>query len=124
MIQSLKMNSYEVWVHLGCSEEEQAYVQPVEFTIKIDFLKPVLGCETDQLNDSIDYVEMTEKIKKISTSKKFQLIEHLNFEVFKSLYQMLVEKKTKGALEVTIKKIRVPVAHLNQGVEFTCRQEL
>ncbi|MFZ3231897.1 MAG: FolB domain-containing protein [Pseudobdellovibrio sp.] len=124
MKQTLKINNFEVWVHLGCSIEEQKYSQPVELTLKIEFLKNLNGCLTDSLHDAIDYVRLAEIMKKVALAKNYKLIEHLNYEIFKSLIIDIKNKDVSGEIELTIKKIRVPVENLRSGVEFTCQQIL
>ena len=118
--QSLKIQDYEVWVHLGCTAEEQTFTQPVHFNIEIQFEKAVKGFETDRLADTIDYVELTALIKSKSMKGPFHLIEFLNVEVFKILHEFLKLKNVKGNLIVQAKKIRVPVENLRNGVVFTC----
>ncbi len=118
--QTLKLQDYEVWVHLGCTADEQAFTQPIHFSVEIEFDQPVVGCETDRLADSVDYVELTMLIKSQSMKGPFHLIEHLTYRVFKSLIAYLKIKQTTGRLIVQAKKIRVPVENLRHGVVFTC----
>lgn len=122
--QTLRINQFEVWVHLGCSAEEQKHTQPVHFTLEIKFLKNLPGSQTDLLVDAVDYVELTESMKSVALAKHYRLIEHLNQEVFNALINVLKKKKFTAEIELTIKKIRVPVENLTNGVEFTCQQML
>lgn len=122
--QSLKVQDYEVWVHLGCTKDEQVFTQPVHFTVEIQFEKAVKGFDTDKLSDTIDYVELTALIKSRCMKGPFHLIEHLNEEVFSILYEFLKLKQVKGYVIVQAKKIRVPVENLRSGVVFTCEAEL
>ncbi len=124
MKQILKINQFEVWVHLGCTVEERKHTQPVHFTLQIKFIKNLAGSQTDQLTEAVDYVGLTESIKSVALAKHYQLIEHLNQEVFDSLMSLLKKKKLTAEIELTIKKIRVPVENLMNGVEFTCQQML
>jgi len=122
--QTLKVNDFEVWVHLGCGSEEQKHAQPVHFTLKIDFSKNLNGYKTDSLHDAVDYVRLTEIMKSVAMKKNYQLIEHLNHEVFVALIADIKNKDVQGEIALTIKKIRVPVENLRSGVEFTCQQTL
>jgi dihydroneopterin aldolase len=122
--QTLKIKDFEVWVHLGCGIEEQKHSQPVEFTLNIEFLKNLNGCVSDNLHEAIDYVRLTEIIKTVSTKKSYKLIEHLNHEVFTELIADIKTKDVSGEISLTLRKIRVPVANLRSGVEFTCQQTL
>jgi len=120
--QTLRFKNYEVWVHLGCSLEEQKQAQPVQFTVEIKFLKNLNGSITDQLQDAVDYVQLSEMIKSKAQSKNFQLIEHLNQQVFENLTFALKQKKILAEISLTVRKMRVPIENLMDGVEFTCQQ--
>lgn len=122
--QKLIIQDYEVWVHLGCTAEEQSFTQPVHFTIQITFSQNLPGGETDKLNDAIDYVELTALIKTQAMKGPFQLIERLNAQVFETLFHFLKLKKISGNLSVQIKKIRVPIENLRNGVVFVCEATL
>jgi len=122
--QSMKIQDYEVWVHLGCSDDEQTFSQPIHVSVELHFDKNVVGLETDQLRDAIDYVEVAEVIKTQAQKKKYHLVEHLCGEVIKHLFQVLKERHVKGFLTVHVKKIRVPVENLRNGVVFTCEAKL
>ncbi|MBC7742847.1 MAG: dihydroneopterin aldolase [Bdellovibrionaceae bacterium] len=122
--QTLRIQDYEVWVHLGCTADEQAFTQPVHFTVELHFNQNVLGGQTDQLTDAIDYVELMALIKAQAMKGPFHLIERLNELVFNNLYQFLKLQKVTGTLKVEIKKIRVPVENLRNGVVFKCEATL
>lgn len=127
--QKMIIQDFEVWVHLGCTTEEQAHAQPVHFTFEINFKNPVPGCQTDQLDDAIDYVKITGILKKASSEKKFQLIEHLNQQAFNAVIDYLKTRKLKAEklkaeIKLSVKKIRVPVENLRNGVVFSCEAEL
>lgn len=122
--QTLKVNNFEVWVHLGCSAEEQYHSQPVLFSLEIKFLKNLPGSQTDQLKDAVDYVALTEMIKRTAQQKSFQLIEHLNQSVFDHVIASFRQQHIFAEVSLNIRKIRVPVENLKDGVEFTCYQLL
>ena len=121
---TLKISKLEVWVALGCSNEERSQTQPVYFTLEIKFLKNLSGSETDQLNHAVDYVHLTDVIKTTAKQKPYQLIEHMNSEVFNSLTLSLKQHQIFADVQLSVKKIRVPVEGLTDGVEFTCQQML
>lgn len=122
--QKLKIQDFEVWVHLGCSTEEQKHAQPVHMTLEINFKNPILGCQTDHLDDTIDYVKMTSIMKMIATEKPYQLIEHLSHQCLLGLLEYLKSKNVKATIQLSVQKIRVPVDNLRNGVVFTCEANL
>ena len=124
MKHKLLVQDFEVWVHLGCDKEEQKFTQPVHFNLEIIFENPVLGAQTDQLEDSVDYAKMASILKMISTEKPYSLLEHLNFRVFSGVVEYIKSKKLGAELKLSVKKIRVPVENLKNGVVFSCEAKL
>ena len=122
--QTTRINNFEVWVNLGCSTDEQTNLQPVHFSLEIKFLKNLDGCHSDKLTDAVDYVTLTQIIKQTATLKPFHLIEHMNYLVFEKLIQCLMQQQIFAEVILTIRKLRVPVENLKDGVEFTCQQML
>lgn len=120
----MKIKEYEVWVSLGCSTEEQSYKQPVLFNIQFEF-SSIQNCEkSDQLQDAVDYVTVTEILKKSAESKPYQLIEHMCFEATEKVFIFLKSKNLQGHLKVELLKLRPPVPNLNAGVSWLCQRQL
>lgn len=124
MLHSIHIQDYEVWVSLGCAKEEQTYSQPVHFNLSLEYDELVKGAVTDDLQDATDYVAITDIMKKVGQSKPYHLIEHLNEMVLAGVTQYLKSKYFKGHIKLSIKKIRVPVENLRNGVVFTCATRL
>lgn len=124
MNQIMKLNKYEVWVSLGCSEEEQSLPQPVLFDVQIHFSQNVKGVITDHLQDTVDYVALTEIIYKVATEKSFHLVEHLCFLVHQHIETYLKKNKIHGYFQTEVVKLRAPVRSLQGGVSFSCQSEL
>ena len=120
----LNIKDYEVWVSLGCSKAEQSLKQPIIFNVEVKFTSIITGETTDQLSDAVDYVMLTNILKKSAESKSYQLIEHMCFEATEKISEYLILKKIKGQLQVTLLKLRAPVAHLKSGVSWTCQRQL
>ena len=124
MKHQLLIQDYEVMVHLGTAVEERKYLQPARFTFEIDFQHELLGASTDQLQDAVDYVAITGIIKATATQKKYQLIEHLGFEVFKNLVSHLQKQNLKAHLKLSARKVHVPIENLKNGVIYSCSHAL
>ena len=124
MKQTLKINNFEVWVHLGCLVEEQKHLQPVHFTFEINYSTNLRGHQSDHIEDATDYVQLTEIIKNQAQKKNYKLIEHLNHEVFSALVQHFKKHNILAEVKLTIRKLRVPVENLRNGVEFSCQLNL
>ena len=111
-------------MHLGCLAEEQKHAQPVHFSFEIIYSSNLLGSQTDQIEHAIDYVHLIEIMKFQAQKKNYKLIEHLNHEVFSELVQHLQKCKILAEIKLTVRKLRVPVENLRNGVEFSCQQIL
>ena len=120
----LLIQDYEVMVHLGCTAEEQKYLQPVRFNFEIEYQQELQGCSTDKLADVTDYVALTTIMKNRATQKNFNLIEHMGYEVFKSLVEYLQKQSLKARVKISAKKVNVPIENLKNGVIYSCSHEL
>ncbi len=124
MQSEMKIKNYEVWVSLGCTKEEQSFPQPVHFNIEILFTSKVLAESTDQLQDSLDYVAITDTIRAAAESKSYHMIEHLGFSVAEALKSKINGQYLGSTLIVRTHKLRVPVKNLHDGVEWSCKLNL
>jgi dihydroneopterin aldolase len=120
----LEVQNYEVAVQLGTTVEEQSAFQPVHFSLDILFLGPIAAVQSDNIEDAVDYSELTKIIKFIATSKKYHLVEHLGHQVMAGLIQYLKSKNIKSALKLSLRKIKVPIENLRNGVVFSCETQL
>lgn len=117
----LEISSYECYVSLGCSTEEQSLLQPVLIDIVINFDMALRGSITDKIEDAVDYTALIGSIDAVAKNRSFHLIENLCFEVHQAVSALLIEKKIKSNLKTKATKVRVPVKNLRNGVSFTCQ---
>lgn len=109
---------------LGCTKEEQSLTQPVLFNIEILFTSKVLAETTDQLQDSLDYVALTDTIKTAAEKKSYHMVEHLGFNVAEALKNKIRGQYEGSTLIVRAHKLRAPVKNLRDGVEWSCKLTL
>lgn len=124
MEQILRIQDFEVMVNLGYSEAEQLERQPVQFTLELKFSESVGACASDQLHDTVDYVELTQIISAVATMKNYHLIEHLNQQVLNDLTIYLKNRNVRATARLSVHKIKVPIANLKNGVIFSCETSL
>ena len=117
----MKIKNFEVWVSLGCTTEEQSLTQPVRFNIDILFASKVLAEESDRLQDSLDYVTLTNVIRSESEKKSYRMIEHLGWSVAVALKNEIGGQYLGGTITVRTQKLRAPVKNLHDGVEWSCK---
>lgn len=121
MKQTLKINTYEVWVSIGATKEEQSFLQPIHFDITLHFDKPVKGSASDVLDDTINYAALASHVKQVATARPYVLIENLCFMTHQHISQWLKSFGYTGDLTTEATKVRPPVASLQGGVTFTCQ---
>lgn len=124
MKSKMVIQDFEVAVHLGCSPEEQKYLQPVRFNFEIQFQVELKAMQTDRITDAVDYTLLTALMKSEAQKKNYQLIEHLNHEVFGALIKHLQGVSLKADLRLGVHKVRVPIEGLKSGVLFTCEASI
>ena len=118
----LQIQDYEIWVNLGCLADEQANKQPVHVSLILEFTALVKGAASDELQDTTDYVFLTKMIAEVASAKPYKLIEHLNDSIMNAILHDLRSTYFKGKVRLSVKKIRVPVENLRNGVVFECRR--
>lgn len=112
----LSIEDLEMWVHLGCSAGERATPQPVLLSVALRFGAPPRACETDELDDTICYAELSEVARGISASRDFKTVESMAWEIARGFRDRL-----PGSVRMTLRlaKPRAPVEGLRGGVAFT-----
>lgn len=120
MIQKILIENFEVSVKLGCYPEEKESAQPVFFTVELIFDSELRCARTDDIGDAVDYVEISEVLKKTAQSRHFSLVESLNFTAAAAVTEYLKSGPNRGIMRICTRKIRVPVEGLKNGVAVSC----
>ena len=122
---NLLISDLRLWVHLGCSAEEKFSPQLVSIDVDFTFKSPPSGLTTDQLKDTICYLEVVQNIQSLVQGKQFNLIEHLTHEIYRAINNLLLRKKhIISSVRVTTHKIAPPVPGVHGGAFFTYCNEL
>ena len=79
---SLSLENIIIPLHIGWSEEERKRPQDISINIDIQFDEPPHACETDDLEDTICYKTLSDKIREYCTSREFKLIEYLGYQLY------------------------------------------
>jgi dihydroneopterin aldolase len=117
----LSVNDFRLWVHLGHTEEEKFNRQPVSFTIELDFKKPPKATVTDELDDTVCYFDITAGIRALCEKKRFNLVEYLASEIYKSVEKTLKAKKMQSniaGVKITVLKLAPPVPDVHGGAAY------
>ncbi len=102
----------------GALPEEQDRRQPYEFDI--DVVADLTAVSTDELDDTIDYGAVLERIEEVTRNESFQLFERMAQRVAEAV--LADERITEVAVEV--KKLRPPVPSFldSSGIRIVRRQ--
>ena len=99
----------------GCSEEERTYLQPfiVDTELNLDLSK---AGKSDNIADTVDYVELFKEVKKIITGESRNLIEALAEDIASSLLRNFEQIES---VKVIIHKPEAPVAETFTGASVS-----
>jgi dihydroneopterin aldolase len=111
---SIVLHKLELGVHLGWPEAERLHKQIIFLDIHIDFLEPPHACITDHLDDTYSYEALSDLIEKKIGQRHFRLIEHLGYETYQLLKNVLPHNVL---LTICITK-KPPIPNLTGGVSF------
>lgn len=114
---SLIISDLRIWVHLGCAEEERVHPQLVSINIELEFKNMPLALDTDNINDTICYLEISKSIQELCKSKHFNLIEHMSMKIHETVSKTLHSNKGLiSSIKVSLHKVSPPVPGLHGGV--------
>ena len=105
------LNGMEFMGRHGCSEEERKHLQHfiVDAELYLDLYK---SGKSDNLTDTVDYVQVFNEVKKIVTGTPKNLIEAVAEEIAQSLLKQFIQIES---LRITIHKPAAPIAEIFNG---------
>jgi 7,8-dihydroneopterin aldolase/epimerase/oxygenase len=75
---------------------------------------------TDRLEDTVCYLKVVEHIQSLIQNKTFNLIEHLTYDIYLTVNNLVVHKKHMlSSIKVTVHKVAPPVPNVHGGVFFS-----
>src|SRR4051812_29284697 len=113
---SVSISDLRLKVRIGCEKAEREVPQYVSFYAEVRFQKLPQGCFTDQLEETVCYSNMSDKIRFLCEKNEYRLIEKLGWDVHSAIKEIL---PAKTELKVKITKERPPVPDLHGGSTFT-----
>ncbi|QIV96088.1 dihydroneopterin aldolase [Allofrancisella inopinata] len=116
MQQSLFLKGLEIYVSLGCSEEEKAQKQMVKIDLELVFGKNFTASDTDNLEQTICYYTLRNDIQKFCDNISCNLIEYLA----KQIYQFICDKHPTISIKY-LKLIKSPPVSQIESAAFVIR---
>ncbi|KPJ68106.1 MAG: hypothetical protein AMJ43_01495 [Coxiella sp. DG_40] len=108
----LILKNFTLSIHLGHTVQEREQPQPIILNAIIKFHELPLACKTNQLTDSICYKELSEAVTEFCTSKQFNLLEYLGYQLYKFIKDKLPQNIS---LWLSVAKI-TPIANLENSI--------
>ena len=111
----LEIHQLELYVFLGWSEEERSQPQNVWLDLQVLLRSVPKACETDLLDDTYCYHQLSDLIVQQISDKKYRLIEHLSYDIYHIAKTFF---KNTASLEVRITK-KPDISYPNAGIAFS-----
>ena len=92
----LTLHELTMPIHLGISKLEQKAPQIISLNISINQNKEPTGCKSDNIDDTICYDKLCQKIKSRCQNKTYNLIEHLCHDTWILIANELINYKTNN----------------------------
>jgi dihydroneopterin aldolase len=96
-------------------DEERSRTQEVRFDLVLEFHEHPRATESDRIDDTICYDELTQVIGRVCEQKSYHLIEHLG----QVAYDALKERAIGADLLLQVTKLKPPIPGLMGGVTFS-----
>jgi dihydroneopterin aldolase len=112
----LTIRGLELKVNLGWRDKELLEPQAIMLDVDIYLPEPPKACQTDDLQDSVCYAELINKIRQRLGNNKYRLIERLATEIFDVIAPEMPET---ARLRVQVTK-KPKIDGLTGGVSYTC----
>lgn len=116
MQQSLFLESLELYVSLGCSEEERAHKQMVKIDLELEFNQNYSASDTDNLEETICYYTLRNNIQKFCDNISCNLIEYLAKQIYNFIRSNYQDIKIKY-----LKLIKCPPVSQIESASFIIR---
>ena len=103
MKQSLFLSDVEIYVSLGCSEQERAHKQMINFDLELEFNQVYSASDSDNLEETICYYTLRNNIQQFCDDISCNLIEYLAKQIY-----LFIEKNYSNITIKYLKLIKKP----------------
>ena len=112
----LEIKSLVLPVYIGLAKEERKKAQDISFHVTLGFAQAPEDEQTDELENSVCYFKVCERIRQLIAHNTFSLIEKLACDTLVALKKDL---PPDVSVRVCVHK-QASVPYLKGGVSYTC----
>ncbi|MCE3231965.1 MAG: FolB domain protein [Rickettsiaceae bacterium] len=87
----ISLNDLLLKVNLGVTEEERNVKQDIKISFKLFFKNPPKACESDSLEETICYHDISRIVDQHCHESKVKLLEYLCFQLHKEVRKIVSE---------------------------------
>lgn len=113
MESTLILEGIEISGHCGLTQDERSHLQPIRIDLEIDCANSQAG-ETDNIQHTIDYAQIINRLLEIGTCNRFYLVESLADYIMRTLFDefpiiglSIWVRKTRPPLKATLNSVGV-----------------
>ena len=118
MNSTLILEGIEISGHCGLTQDERSHVQPIRIDLELDCANSQAG-ETDNIQHTIDYAQVINRLLEIGTRNQFYLVESLAEHIIRTLFDefpilglKIWVRKTNPPLKATVDSVGVRLARV------------
>lgn len=118
MQSSLVLSGLSLSVYLGWGEAERAISQIVSLSIRIQHAALPAGCQSDELEDTLCYDQLSQALERYLSGKTYRLIERLTNDLF-----IEIKKQLNASDRLTLTVTKQPPMDQLEMASFTLMDE-
>lgn len=118
---SLHLPEIALWINIGSTQDERRTKQLINVDLTVKFKDEPLACETDEINDVLNFKNIVDLMSKKLSEMEFRTMEKLTKEIVTLIEPKI--SKVACALCLKVTKVKVPVANMACGASFIYSKE-
>lgn len=111
----VSLSDLNLLINLGVTEHERHSKQAVNISFKFFFKQKPKGCETDNIEDTVCYHDVSNTVKEYCDNKEFKLLEYMCNGLYRAI-RMLTPSDVK--IWIKIEKCSPPIDGLIGSTSF------
>jgi dihydroneopterin aldolase len=111
----VSLNDMQLKMNIGVTSEERDLPQDIKVSFKFFYKEFPMGCNTDNIDDTVCYHKVSDIVSNYCKSNKVKLLEYLCFKLHKEIKKITPDDVT---LWIKIEKCHPPIEGMLGGTSF------